>query len=464
MRHPLRALAASRTRLAVTALLATGALVAASLWLDWFMSSQSRSTGHNTLAILLWLFGVLVVGGVDALLLGDVLLPEGWREHLLHTKGARRSSRRDEREADDDLDPRRYRSYTIHFSFLLGLAVVGNLLLAGEMGSGALWRIQEVQLSTGLRAEQPAARLRSLAFVPRLDTEDMLPAFTMKAAELLDDPDGEVAGAALDVVGHVAARMRRAMAALRAAREPQRWEKALFERLQQTQSVRVAARFRHDDRLRGRAALALGALQALDELQAFESFLWQDEPDRETVVAIAVATGDMQDLRALPVPLALLQRGDEEAQAHASWALGEILGAYTPDSYTREPLCVTEAMEVIGAQLGAMSLLGRCALVEALARVRDARMATSLFALFDATGEDLDCPRREFVRAHGRPSVISAGGPLKIKVLEAVATIAGGNEEVLEWLTRRLGRGDLSPRYERELSHVIDLVRRSMER
>ena len=70
-----------------------------------------------------------------------------------------RTARRKEVDEDDTIfDARRYRSYTIHFSVLLVAFAVGNLALVGSLGSGAMWRIQEVQLATSLRAEDPGAR------------------------------------------------------------------------------------------------------------------------------------------------------------------------------------------------------------------------------------------------------------------------------------------------------------------
>jgi hypothetical protein len=475
MWHPVHYIVATPTRLALTAVAASGALVGLSLWLDWWIDTQSRSPGLNSVLFVAWLLLIFGVSFVEAFFLGDLVLPRGWRRNLMLARGQRardgegaasapREGAHTADGADDDLEDevvarRRLRSYTPHFSAILGLLVAGNALLVGELRSGVLWRIHDVQLESALRSDEPATRLWAIERVTRLGHEATLTHFTDRLVERMDDGDPLVARTAVQAVAHVARRMRASMEELRRVRSPQRWEKTLYERLQQTLAELLLARFRHRPELRPALAEALGALEVRDAVQSFETFLWQEQPDRDTVRAVVRAAGELGHLHALTVPLEVLTWDDEPLQAESAWALGEILVRYDPDQFTREPRCIGETVEALSTHLPKLARPGRCVLVEAFARVRDARTAGALFALFDAAHDDDACPRVEIDRRFGPPLVASREQPLRFKVVQAVAGIAAGNQEVIDWLERRLQRGDLSPRYQEALRSVLERAR-----
>lgn len=472
MWHPIRYVVATQTRLAVTAVLASGALIALSLWLDWIIDTRSHAPGLNSALFVVWLLTILGVSWIEALFVGDLLFPRGWRGYLMLSRGqkpraAGRDGRREESAestalADMRDDRRRYRSYTPHFSFALGLLVVGNMLLVGELRSGVLWRIDEVQLETALRADDVETRVRAIDRVTRLLLQGPLEHFTDRLVELVDDPDAEVARTAVQGLAHIARRMRHSMEELRRSKQPQRWEKDLYDRLVRTQGERLLTRFRHRPEMRPALAEALGALEVTDAIQQFGTFLWQEKPDRETVRAIILAVGDLRDLHGLTVPLDVLgseELGeDEDLQAVASWAIGEILTHHDPERFTREPQCIPLAVDALSAELPRLQAGGRCALLDAFARFRDARAGAALFAMFDVASDADRCERREIARRFGPPTVAATEEPLRLKVLRAVAAIATGNDEVIDWLRRRARRPDLSDPYRREIENILAMA------
>ena len=474
MTNPLRYVVSTPTRLAVTAVLAAGALIAQSLWFDWLVDTQTQAMGVNSLLIVLWLLSILGVSYLEGLFIGDLAFPRGWRDHLMLSRGQRLRSGPGgpgappaEDDADDDgrdeLFPgRRFRSYTIHFSFLVGLLLLGNTVLVGQLGSGALWRVSEVQLATALRSGEAKAQLRGIERVTRLGEEHMLHRFADRLVELTEDPKPDVASAALYGLARLGMRMRISMEELRRSHEAQRWEKGLFERLRESHGAHLLKRFRDEPALRIPLAAALGALQVPDAVRQLKPFvLWQTDPEPEVVEAIVVALGDVGDLHGLAVPVEVIGRDDGQLHPAASWAAGELLALYEPDLYTREPRSVPQAVAILSGRLGQLSLPGKCALVEAFARVRDARAGAALFALFDATADDVRCVRAERKRPYGPPLVMNTDGPLRMKTLQAIAHIAGGNPEVIEWIEQRLADGALSETPPETLSETY---RRSMEK
>lgn len=444
----------------MSAVLATGTLAAASLWLDRFVSDLSTSTGLNSLLILLWMLLILAAGYLQALFIGDLIFPPGWRYASRSGAGTSRA------EADDTKDDllsqgRRLRSYGVHFSFVLVAVLLADLSLVGHLGSGALGRISEVQMDTSLRSEDVGARLKAIKHVARMDRPDELPRFTMKLTALLEDPDGEVAEAAGWALAEIAARMRRSMAALRAAHEQQRWEKDLSDRLRETQERRLLELFRHDARLRAPLALLLANLQVTDAVQQFETYLWQKGPHQETKEAILVALGRLGDLHGLKVPLEVLASDDHSLKPAAAWVLGEILSQYDPEAYTREPRCIEETVDHMRGYLPKLPLAAQCAVVQAFERAQDGRAGSAMFEIFDALEGDPTCPRVEISYPYAKPIVASAEEPLRMKILRAVAAIAVGNREVVRWLRRKATDDDLPERYRAEAENILSLIEAS---
>lgn len=465
---------ASVTRTGITALLAMGLLVAGSLWIDWYVDLASNSTRWNSLLFIVWMALVLLAAGIGALFVGDLIFPRGWRDSLMQARGVERQrsemfSSGDDEEDGDDLATllamgERVRSYTAHYSILLVVLAVANLFLAGSMRSGALWRIDEVQLATMLRSPHPERRVKAIDRIPHLDMEHMLVRFSHKLGRHLDDPAPEVAEAAMEALAHVGLRLRRSMAALRAAREPQRWEKALYDELAATHGERLLRRFRQQEEIRPATAKALGAFQVSAAIDAFDSYLQRTSPSAATVYGILVGLGDMEELLALPIVLDLINWGPEKIRVTAAWAYGRIMLSYDPEIYTREPLCIPDAIQAIEELLQLAELPVRCALVESMIDIRDARSAPALFAFFEETPSDALCPRLEIERRYGPPALVAIEERAQSKTLRAIANIAAGNEEVVDWLAREMREERHGDMIRHELIHIHRMARESLDR
>ncbi len=477
MRKPLEWAARSRARLVVCALVAAGGQVGVSIIGGRLLWLESHSVVANFLVTVLWMGLLALFSYVEALLLGDLLLPGAWRERTLLGKIDVPLPRRDSADAsadDDDapLEPGGIKKYTVHFSLILTALIAGNVFLGNILSSHALTNLKRIHYETVLRSDGRDSRLEVIGIIADMRQPEETTDFALRLVGLLDDGDAEVAVAAADGLAHIARRMRLSMETLAERKEPQRWERDLYQKLRRVAAEPLRKQFRQGSAAMKRAtAGALGALEEEDAVDLFVLQLGRPQCDAATAEAIIVALGDMRSLFGLD-PLVSVLAGDypAAAQVKASWALGEIMASFEPQrprshpladqELTREPYGIEKAVTYLGQRLFTLSdARVRCALVSGIRRFRDARFVRPLLDLFERADSTYECPREELARRHGAPELLSRPESIRMKVLDALAAMAVGNAEVRAWAERQSARGNFGTELQRQIDHLLELVR-----
>ena len=323
-------------------------------------------------------------------------------------------------------------------SALVVVALLANLYWSNAL-AGDFWFAHYARIgvnATALRAAAPEDRRRAIARIAEMGDPSLVDAVGRLAA-LKDDPDEAVRADAVAALGHVARRMRVAVAMLQAeGGVGGRWEPHALEVAKAALGDPVAG-IRSTTGLVRRAWLrSAGAIGETTLVPILGAVVEDPKSSREDVLQAIWALAEVPGTEVLDELRPALDSEEAEVRTHAAWAVA-VAAASSVRGNARgadhDPAFV--AMEShLAAALPRLGLQAACAYLGVFPKIADARLTPALIRIALSPDFTARCVRVERPAWFGRPDVVVADGPLSDLVLAAMTSIAVGNEELRRFL------------------------------
>lgn len=454
--------AATRLRLALTAAVAYAVLFGAALPIAGWIRETSASPVADMVIQTAWLSISLLAATFLAVLLGDLLFPNRWRERII--------LRRPVPEPDLDADPRAAirgaRSYKLPFFALIVVLIVASAGAIEVVTGGFLGEYQRVGYMRSLmRGEDDVAKLKLIASLAKKRRRTaVLDALRGLDAAWRDPRQSDAVRAeALRVLGIQARGLVTSVAAWnRHGTAAGHWEVGALKSLR---ADVAPALVRALDTMPPEAARAGAAV--LGKMRAEVGLGWLRERVRRAGDRSPVWTGAvvglayMQSLDGLGDLVAVSgQVTDEAAFRYLAWACGEIARNYEPPVDGTAPPVFGQLIEVYGRTLRQGALPLRCAASDTLLKLGDARVGSVLMEAFDAPGAEGACHSYDLDVGEEAPVSLGGDEPLRFRILLAFKYIAKGDRDIARWLDERLG--DPKASYDEDVRANMESLRRSI--
>lgn len=423
------ALAKTRLRLILSNLLIAGAVFGSSPWAANFIRHASRSPTADMLMIVIWLIVCFLLSYLEAILVGDLVFGQAWRERNILSKTPKLPS------VDDDDDVGFLRSEikdrTLHFSVIIVLCMLLNGWGANLVNDN-FWGYytEEGSIITRLRSPKPAYRVRAIIKITKVPDQRIvrLMPHVLRLAD--DDPHPEVRRTALWAIGIYADRMVRSILILQ-DKEPReyrkRWEtQTYFNEILDKYLPRIDLAIKRRKGLERQAAiLALGrirdkkALMTLfsQELNKGESKLVTDDL-RAMIVALTFARYE----EGLDLILRIMSRGQQDNSVilYGVWALGEIAQFGKPKADKLPPQAIRRSVIFLKDVFFKLSLDQQCAALDALAKIRDPLVIPTIIKAFRKSQPRMRCPRMVLKRREMAPLLMILRENFRMKALRVL--------------------------------------------
>jgi hypothetical protein len=433
----------------------------------------SRSPVFDMVAQALWLACIVPPAWFVAVLIGDVLFPNRWREREMlgidvdEVAPAPGQGAPDGGDDDDDDEIslaaiKATHSYRMPFYLIVVALILGHAGVIEALTGGFLAEYQRLgYFRTLLRGDHTEAKLEIIGDLANKRRRQ----FVQDAVAQLDgvwrdaSQPAEVRLAALKTLGIQAGALVTSLESWRdASSAAGRWEGALLERAQRE----IAPALRplveaNDPRLARAASLALAKLRDFDSVAAFTGLVTTSKTYDERWLGAAGALGVLRSMQGMA---ALVQAAgevrDPQALRYLGWAVGEISRKMEPPEDGVAPPVFDDLISTFGELLRSGSPEARCVAADTLLKVSDARVAAVLFAGFDAPGvELLRCSAHELDVDDRAPVSVGQDESLRRRILLAFKYIAKGNSAVTRWAKERLGRGGLDEETRTNLQSLL---------
>ena len=443
----------SRTRLGLFASLALGAAHGAGM----LGAAWIRGSSESPVADLCVLTGIMTLllcsSAVTALFIGEWAFGRRWRLALLGVPIL----------LEDDEIPEIPRNESLRFSFVLiaVAALNGTALDRGTMESFTEYYGAQGYTRTVLRGGEPELQRKVLLEMAQEPGESLAAHATELLIPTAKAGEGEaLRAAAFEALGVVGERMSHSADLIHLGRSTAGgWEIELLKALREDalKAAHACLSERPAMLLKNACVGAIEGLRAPVSIPLLATELRRLEADGSRE-ALLLALGGMRGLLRAVVPLVEILRDPARPpreRALAAHGIGEVVGHWRPNVLEESraiPAEVTAAAEAMNAVGASLDLHGRCTVVEALRKMRDARTAPVLFEIFEGAPADVRCPTDSLLRPGRREVQMSRDEGLQIRTLRAIAHIAKDNATVHEWLSRTSEGEGLSPTMRREMS------------
>lgn len=478
---------ASSARLSFAALGALGVVVGAGIPAARYVHHHSTSPSVDLLIVTGLMFLVLGAAVLQALLLGELVFRKKWRERFLLGQSDTQHITVESIQSGIGLDAvvrPPSRTDMLVFSLVVLGCVVFDVTVLDRATAGFVTEYPRFgYYRTALRGATGEERAKLLLEIADRPTDDVALYTEAVIVPELDSADAERRAHALDALWWTARRMTTSVDLLNEARaRTDRWEYAFAKFLRESIAPRVRVQITRatDADEQVAAARFIGEIRDPDSVDALSAWAKsQTEPNADTIRVrreSIVALGESGQLGAIEFLTEQLSRDDDDLTSRelTVWALGQAIGIVQPSDAAlpesirgREyvaPAALEEGAKVIIDQLTSWPPSLQCVGLGVLFRVQDARASQVLMALFDSEKSTHTCPDIEWPRPKGPPIVLSEREDVKMWTLRALATIAIGDIDVLEWLTLAKQKKDrFSPDLIRELENLHYVVGQSLE-
>lgn len=397
-------------------------LISMSVYLLDFVKERSVSAAVDFLSITAWAMMTLVVSFFETVLVSGLIC----------------RIKRGGKGGDEIAAFREFRLNVFHKSIFFAVFVGANFLLSNA-ASGNFWSgyyAKKGVYMTVLRGGEPEKVKWAFDRIAKMPDENIA-AFLEPVADFLDSGDAGLRKQAALCLGEIARRMNSSVSMLSEKEiKENRWEIAVLAAIRKDVLPKLIESFKKDgDEVRSAAAYAIGASGSSAAQELFLQYLLS--PGRSDVVVkeivmAAYLSGRFEALKTLEHGVGTK---DGTLQALSLYAAGGIIAAIGVDDRARLE-AASSFLEMVKERSGSLSLEGKCAFVDALAKVRDAGFTGLLISLFESRDGDVICGRVEVGRYYTAPVVVTAQGAMRHKILNALAGIAVGNEEVLNFLKK----------------------------
>ena len=345
-------------------------------------------------------------------------------------------------------------------SALVVVALLANLYWSNSM-AGDFWFAHYSRIgvnATGLRASVPADRRRAIGRIAEMGEPSLVDAI-VRLAVLKDDPDETVRADAIAALGHVARRMRVAVALLQAEGGVNgRWEPRALELAKAALGDPVAGIRSTTGVVRRAWIRAAGAIGATTLVPILGAVVEDPSTPREDVLQAIWALAEVPGTEVLDQLRPALDSEDVDIRTHAAWAVAVAAASVVRGNARaadRDPAFVAAEshLAVVLPRLGPQAA---CAYLGVFPAIADARLTTALIRIALAPEFNARCERVEQPAWFGRPDVVVADGMLADLVLAAMASIAVGNDELRRFLEAGSASDGFPPATRGRMKRILD--------
>lgn len=434
----LRWLATSTRRLLAAAVVCFGALFATAFPVASYIRDSSTSLVLDTAMQTSWLLALLLGSALISIVVSDRVFPFHWRRRVVLGELIDPS----EGEADA---PVVLQSHVLGFSFILVAVMAVAGLGLDVLTGGFLAEYQRVgYMHTLRRSDKTELKLELISELGDVRRQQRV----RDAVDVLDlmwrdstRQPGEVRQLAVVVLGRQAMALNSSVRSWSRQGVRDHWELELMRRLRrQTAPDLRTAWTSADPDLRASISLTLGKLGDRDSVaflaDAIRAKLRPGDggPWRATVAALGVAR-DPVALEALVEVAASVDDPDDFRTL--AWAVGELSRHYLPGSDKAIDALFPRLVEVFGELSKGGTLPRRCEAVDVLRKTGDARIRLPLEALFDTADADGICESAYVQIDEKAPELGVATEPMRMRIIRALALVALGDDDLLDWLRKR---------------------------
>lgn len=460
----------SRTRLAIAAISCVAVLLAPAIPVADYIRNSSASPFGDMVIQTLWLFMALPAAYFTAVLVGDFVFPNRWRERVI-------LGREDVADAAlDDDDPaaalkaiRGNRSFKLPLYMLIVLLVLGFTWGIEAVTNGFLAEYQERgYFRTLMRTDRTPSKLALIEEQNDKRRESRVTIAVQMLTQVFQDPNQppEVKKAALKTLGRLGRYLVTSIDSWNKKGSAEgHWEVGLLAWMQEHTAPPLRATFKGGDAaMKGHAAIALGKIRdtaggklLVDDLRA------RSKKTDSDYFATAVGLGFLHDFDLMDdlLEVAALVKDDVKAFRYVTWALGETSRQYQVyDNEAGEPpkefdRLITLYAEILKTGKTAQS----CAAAYLMDTTGHAGIVPHLQEAFDRPGGDAICTRHELAMDEPAPYVMGDDQPLQRAILYAFRNVGKNNLEVADWSRKRSRDMTLS---ENIRGHLESLARTAM--
>lgn len=455
---PLRWLAGSTRRLIVAALVCFGALFASAFPIAAYIRQSSDSLVLDTVIQTSWLLALLAGSGFTAILVGDRIFPYRWRERVILGLPVAPV------DPDADDPPPLLQSHIFGFSVLFVAALALGALALNALTSDFLGEYQRVgYMHTLRRSDKTELKLELIGELGEARREqkvrDALDVLNLMWRDGRQPP--EVQRAAVVALGRQAYALRSSVGAWSREGLRAHWELDLLRDLRRRDAPDLRAAFAagSSTELRAAVALALGKLADADSVEVLGAAATGPEPRGLVWRAAVLGLGIAREPTLLPdlVPLAARVEDAEDFRALA-WSVGELSRHYVPETDRAIDAFFPELVATFLPLTRGGTLDRRCEATDVLRKTGDARIwraLTETFATPDAEGV---CPTAYVDIDEQGPELMVATEPLRMRIIRALALVALGNQELLDWLRSRQHDERLTEFIRQKATEAVQLI------
>lgn len=345
-------------------------------------------------------------------------------------------------------------------SALLVFAVLANLFWSNAL-AGNFWFDHYARIgtyATALRSQDREDRIWAMGRVAEMAREPVRDLVEPLGA-LMNDPDDEVRARAVAALAHLARRMRVAVKTLEVDGDSHgRWEHDLLVTVRSLLGD-PAVRVREERGMARRAWIfAVGGTGDRSAIPILGSVIDDGRSTPADRVAAIEALVDIMHPATLPVLARALVDGEPDVETYAAWALGLVTRSMVnldPKEAGRDRGFL-EARDLLNRRLAGLGAQSVCAYLGSFPDIGDSGLTPALIALSSSPVFLIPCSRVERVPWFGAPEPVVKAGPVSKSVLDAMASVAVGNDRLREHLEGTMDDPELPEAIRSRMKGILD--------
>jgi len=459
----------SRMRLAAASAISFILLLAPAVPVATYIRESSASPFGDMVIQTAWLFLALPAAYFTAVLVGDLVFPNRWRERVIlgNTEAGNAAM-----EDDDPLAAvkaiKQTRSFKMPFyimTVLLVLACAGAIEL---VTGGFLGEYQRLgYFRTLMRTDRTDSKLSLI----KEQTDKRRESHVTTAVELLtkvyqdDAQPREVKEEAVVTLGRIGNYLVQSVNSWNSKGSAEgHWELALLVWMHKNSAPQMRRMFVEGDAdLKRSAAIALGKMRDAGGGPLLTEFLLAQKTTDKVFFGAAVGLGFLHDFERMKELLEVAKRVKEDITAfrYVSWAVGQTSMKY--QVYEHETGPPPKEFETLIAFYADLIKKGdtaqRCVAAYVLDSTGHAGIIEHLMEAFDLSGSDGKCSRHELDMDQPAPYVMGEDQQVRRAVLWAFRNVGKGNMQVSDWARKRAADEKLPENIRRNLVSLANTAK-----
>ncbi len=348
---------------------------------------------------------------------------------------------------------------TLLYSACLTALLLGLVFLGNRLSQGAMSNITLIQYEAMSRSPDP--RQVTQLFHEMLDMQQAqdVDHFTRKLPDFYLDSRPGIAAAALHTTAVMARRMNLSVAIMNQTGEVvrDRGERELLLWLRTQVSPTLRLHYDRKGQPRDQILLALAWIIDQDNVPLFSHVLAQRGTPPSESAAAAIGLGNIGTAELLePLIDALPWQSDLEVKTAILWAIHTIGDKLDPESpASGDPFDPLPLLTKLLDQWPPMGLQERCLSIQAIRSFNHVGLTRALIERFEHSSARAACGRLEIVHLFGTPVLFVPDKPLGMLILETLAQMGQGNDDLRNWLLNLPLDGRFTPMEEQTARGIL---------